>query len=598
MKNRIAFVLLLSCFALLNFMWAQSHQFALGESEFLLDGNPFQMRSGEMHFQRVPKEYWKDRLIKIRALGLNTVSTYVFWNALEPIKSQWNFEEENDLKTFIELAQQLGLYVYLRPGPYVCAEWDGGGLPAWLMNEPKLKIRSFNEPFLKHVKDYFSKLSEIIKPLQISNGGPIILLQIENEFGSFGADEKYLDELVRYWRELNITIPFTTSDGANEKMLVNGTIKDCAVGLDPGSKKEHFDLAKKMNPGVPVFCGEYYPGWLTHWGEKKWASVDPSIVLEDIRWFMRHNLSFNLYVIHGGTNFGWMAGSNGNSMKIEPDVSSYDYGAPIAENGDLRPVYFDIQLAIYQYITDGSFWADPVKNSEKLKHPSIVPQYCGHLYDQLPQEFRTGEIVSMETLNHYYGCILYRTKLEVKKNDSIVLNELHDYASIYIDGKYITSLNRMNHDSILVIEKNYDNAVTLDILVEPFGRINYGREMFDSKGITKNVLINHVKIPQWEIYVLDMKCKHFNDKPKGEPGAYYKAELSIEKPTDCYINMSQWKKGYVWVNGKMLGRFWNIGPQQSLYLPGVWLNKGVNEILIFDYLAKDPKPISFQDQLD
>ncbi len=300
--------------------------FGFQGTEFVLDGRPFQILAGELHFQRIPREYWKDRLLKARALGLNTIGTYVFWNALEPEPGQWDFSGRNDLAAFIAEAREAGLWVLVRPGPYTCAEWDFGGLPAWLLRAPDIKVRCSDPRFLAACGKYIEKIAGILRPLQVHEGGSVLMVQIENEYGSYGNDRGYLSALKDLWEKNGLRVPFSTADGAAPHMLEAGTIPGCAIGLDPAASREEFAEAEKLGRNVPVFCSELYPGWLTHWGEP-WARTPAEDILKDLRWLLENRKSFSLYVLHGGTNFGFWAGAN-MGKAYQPDVTSYDYDAP------------------------------------------------------------------------------------------------------------------------------------------------------------------------------------------------------------------------------------------------------------------------------
>ncbi len=323
---------------------AGQSSFRFDGPRFLLDGKPFQIVAGELHFQRIPKEYWKDRLLKARAMGLNTVCTYVFWNLLEPEPGQWNFGGGNDLAGFIRTAKEAGLYVIVRPGPYACAEWDFGGLPAWLLRTPDIKVRCMDPRYMSAAQSYIRKLAEVVGPLLIARGGPVLMIQIENEYGSYGNDRTYIETLKKTWEGAGISGPFYTADGATPYMLEAGSLRGAAIGLDPGTSEKQFAEAAKLGRNVPIFCSELYPGWLTHWGEA-WASVKTEEVLADMRWLLENGKSFSFYVVHGGTNFGFLAGANyGN--EYQPDVTSYDYDAPLNEMGQPTPKYFAIRDAL------------------------------------------------------------------------------------------------------------------------------------------------------------------------------------------------------------------------------------------------------------
>src|SRR5579872_4656479 len=329
---------------------AQIHHFALSSSEFLLDGKPFQIISGEMHPARIPREYWLQRIRMAKAMGCNTIAAYVFWNYLEPEPGQWDLRTGNhDIAAFIRLCQQEGMWVLLRPGPYVCAEWDWGGLPTWLLKTPDIKVRCMDPRYMRAVRKYIARLSQEVVGLQCDKGGPILMVQVENEYGSYGNDRNYVRELHRLWQQNGVTGPFYTADGPTPYMLEAGSLDSCAIGLDSGGSDADFDQASWRNPNVPAFSSETYPGWLTHWKEK-WQRPDTSDIMNEVRYLLSHKRSFNLYVVHGGTNFGYTAGANAFSpTQFQPDVTSYDYDAPINEQGRATAKYYALRKLIGEY---------------------------------------------------------------------------------------------------------------------------------------------------------------------------------------------------------------------------------------------------------
>ena len=329
------------------------HTFKLGTSEFLLDGQPFQIISGEIHPARIPAEYWRQRIKMAKAMGCNTISAYIFWNYHESEEGVYDFSTWNhNIREFIKIVQEEEMWLILRPGPYVCAEWELGGIPPYLLRIPDIKLRCLDPRYMAAAERYIARLAEEIKPYLITKGGPILMLQIENEYGSYGNDKDYLMRLKEIWTSLGIDIPTFTGDGPTTMMLEAGTLPGSAVGLDSGSSKEDFDLAAKMNPGVPVFSSETYPGWLTHWGEK-WAKRDSIELVKEVKFLMDNRKSFNFYVLHGGTNFGFTAGANSGGKGYEPDVTSYDYDAPVNEQGRPTPKYMTLRNLFGSYLPKG-----------------------------------------------------------------------------------------------------------------------------------------------------------------------------------------------------------------------------------------------------
>jgi len=606
---------------------APARSFKLGPSEFLLNGKPFQIRAGEMHFQRIPREYWKDRLLKARAMGLNTVCTYVFWNAIEPEPGRWDFGGNNDLAGFIKTAQEAGLWTIVRPGPYACAEWDFGGLPIWLLRTPDIKIRCMDPVYLAACQRYIARIADIVRPLQIHQGGPVLMLQIENEYGSYGNDRAYLLALKSMWEKGKIDIPFYTADGAAPYMLEAGSIPGCAIGLDPAASDKEFAEAAKLNRNVPVFCSELYPGWLTHWGEK-WARVSARDVVKDLRWLLDHKKSFNLYVVHGGTNFGFWAGAN-MGESFQPDVTSYDYDAPIDEMGRPTPKYDAIRELLAKYSREGTdepegkISAETPMPSPVLEIPSLTLTESASLFDGLRSPIKSAQPKPMEFLGQNQGYILYRTHLVGHRSGKLKIWELHDYANVYVDGKFVGTLNRAKKEDTIEIPKSDPPAENLDILVEGMGHINFGQFMIDRKGITDRVTLNGMTLMDWEIYSLPMDAAFIAGikfKPMGlttprtstaaagsaaapapavktasqqplRPGMFYRGSFELNYLGDVCLDMSGWKKGVVWVNGRNLGRYWEIGPQKSLYCPAPFLRNGRNEIVVFDMHKTAPAEI-------
>jgi len=588
-----SFLLAISTFA--GALAGQTPSFRFEGTEFILNDKPFQIIAGELHFQRIPKEYWKDRLIKARVMGLNTIATYVFWNALEPEPGQWNFTGNNDLAAFIRAAKDAGLYVIVRPGPYACAEWDFGGLPIWLLRTPDIKVRCMDPRYINACDAYIKKLAGEIRDLLFNRGGPILMIQIENEYGSYGNDRTYVLTLKKMWETAGIPGPFCTADGATPFMLEAGSIPGVAIGLDPGTSEKHYAEAAKLNRNVPVFCAELYPGWLTHWGEK-WASVKTEDLLPDVQWVLDNKKSFSFYMFHGGTNFGFTAGAN-FSDRYEPDVTSYDYDAPLNELGRPTPKYFALKELLERYQPAGTKLPDLPAPLPVIEIPAFTINQTTSLFDNLPLPFLSPQPKPMEFYNQNNGFILYRTKLVGHHSGKLTITELHDYATVYVDGKYAGTLDRSKKEPTIEIPKTDPPAQMLDILVEGMGRINYGQHMIDRKGITDRVTLNGMTLMGWEVFTLPMEGRYLTSLkfifgiPPETPGVFFRGAFDLQELGDTYLDMSQWKKGVVWVNGRNLGRYWEIGPQKRLFLPAPFLKKGKNEIIIFDLHQTKPAPV-------
>jgi beta-galactosidase GanA len=585
----------LAVLALASGLGAQQRTFRLGESDFLLNGKPFRIMAGEIHYQRIPREYWADRLLKLKAAGLNTVGTYVFWNALEPEPGRWDLAGGNDLAAFIRTAQRAGLWVIVRPGPYACAEWDFGGLPAWLLRTPDIKVRCSDPRYLAACESYVLKLAEVLRDLQVHRGGPVLMVQVENEYGSYGNDRGYMEALKGFWEKGGLEVPLFTADGATPYMLEAGTLPGAAIGLDPGTNEKDFAEAARLGRGVPIFCSELYPGWLTHWGEP-WARVKTEEFLPDLRWLLDNGKSFSLYMFHGGTNFGFTAGAN-FSDKYQPDVTSYDYDAPLDEAGRPTPKYGAIRDLLARYQPKGVTLPPLPEPLPFITVPAIALEETASVFDNLPTAVRSAQPAPMEAYGQRSGFILYRTRLLGHRGGKLTATDLHDYATVFADGRYLGTIDRTKGESSLDIPKAEPANQALDILVEAMGRINYGPRLLDRKGITDRVTLNAMTLMGWDVHLLPMDEDfmggiRFGRRPAERPGNFFRGAFDLQKVGDTYLDMSGWKKGVVWVNGHNLGRYWEIGPQKRLYCPAPFLKAGTNEIIVFDLHALRAAPIA------
>ena len=597
MKN-ILFSLILLCVTLAA--QTSKHTFSLSPDNFLLDGKPFQMISGEIHPARVPKEYWRHRIQMAKAMGCNTIAAYIFWNYHETSPGKFDFKTANrDISRFIKIAQDEGMWVLLRPGPYVCAEWDFGGLPPYLLKIPDIKVRCMDPRYMKAVERYINTFSKIVKPLLITNGGPILMVQIENEYGSFGNDKNYLEALRKIWLKNGIDVPFYTADGATPYMLEAGNIDGAALGLDSGSNENDFEQAKNRNPNVPAFSSETYPGWLTHWGEK-WARPDTTDLMKEVKFLMDNKKSFNFYVVHGGTNFGFTAGANSGGKGYEPDLTSYDYDAPINEQGSPTPKYFALRNLISHYV--GKLPEIP-KPIHTIEIPEIKMESFSSVWDNLPKPIWSVQPKPMEAFDQYEGFILYKTKLIGHKSGKLTITDLHDYATIFLNGEYIGKLDRREAEKTIDIPKSDVKDPVLEIFVEAMGRINFAQQLIDRKGITDRVTLNGMTLMNWEVYNLPFNSRYVQSIKNSaitqdRPGIFFKGTFDLNEVGDTYIDMRNYKKGVVFVNGNNLGRYWEIGPQKRLYCPAPFLNKGKNEIVVFDLLAIKSENVRGKKTLD
>ena len=593
--NKTAIIISLLLFSLCSTAQTK-HNFALSKTDFLLDGKPFQIISGEMHPARIPKEYWRHRIQMAKAMGCNTVAAYIFWNYHEQQEGVFDFTTENrDIAAFIKICQQEGMWVLLRPGPYVCAEWDFGGLPPYLLKYPDIKVRCMDPRYMAAAERYIGELAKQVNALQCVNGGPILMVQIENEYGSYGNDKNYLEALRKAWIKNGIKVPFYTADGATTYMLEAGHIKGTAIGLDSGGSDADFEQASKSDPDAPAFSSETYPGWLTHWGEK-WQRPDTNDLKKEVEYLLQHKKSVNFYVIHGGTNFGFTAGANAFSpTQYQPDISSYDYDAPI--NGQGRPTakYFTLRNLIAKYVPYKI--PDVPKEIAAIEIPAIDMKCMTTIWNRLPAPILSVQPKPMEDYGQNQGLILYRTKLIGHKSGKLKLWEPHDYALVFLNGKFIDTVYRDGGNWTVDLPKTGMENPTLDILVEGMGHINFAQFMNDRKGITDRVTLNGMTLMNWEIFSLPMDAAFVTKAAQADrgmddrKGMFFKGNFSLPGTGDTYFDMSNYSKGMVYVNGHNLGRHWNIGPQQRLYCPAGWLKKANNEIIVFDLLQTDAKPI-------
>jgi beta-galactosidase len=572
---------------------ASPHTLRANGDHFELDGKPFQIISGAIHYERVPRAYWRDRLLKARAMGLNTIETYVFWNKHEPSPGEFDFRGQNDVAEFIHEAQQEGLFVILRPGPYVCAEWEFGGYPAWLLREPGMVVRSSNPAFLAAASRWLHRLGQELAPLQSENGGPIIAVQVENEYGSFGSDHAYMEQIHHLLLDSGFNKAMLyTADGAAE--LEKGSLPElpAVINFGTGEAKGEFAALAKIRPNGPKMCGEYWAGWFDHWGDKHHRE-DAAAEAAELKWMLDQGYSVNLYMFHGGTSFGWMNGANSNGKNYEPDVTSYDYDAPVSESGELEPKFFLFRDAIRQ--ATGKTPPAPPESLPVRMMPTVALTNMAPLWQNLPKPITSEQILSMEDVGQSYGYILYRTTITHRQSGELHIDELHSYAQIYLDGTIVGTLDRRLNQSTLPIHITHDNA-QLDILVENTGRVNFGGQLPNERaGITHQVLLANATLTGWSIYPLPMLgVSQMKYKPGACTGAcFYQATFQVDDPADTFVDTRSLGKGEVWINGEPLGRFWNVGPQQTLYLPAPWLKKGKNEIVVFDLNGESRRSVPF-----
>jgi len=571
---------------------ATGHSFRVDGDHFALDGKPFRVLAGEMHYARVPRAYWRDRLRKAKAMGLNTITTYVFWNVHEPEPGVYDFSDNNDVAEFVREAQQEGLYVNLRPGPYSCAEWEFGGFPAWLLKDHAMVVRGSDPNFIAAASRWMHRLGQELAPLQIDRGGPIIMVQIENEYGSFGNDRDYLNQI----RQMIVSSGFTgaqlyTADGADQ--MPNGSFADlpAAVNFGTGEALDSFEKVLKMRPNQPHMAGEYWDGWFDHWGGKHEVR-DTQQQIAEFRWIVQRGYSVSVYMFHGGTSFGFMSGANSNDKDYQPDVTSYDYQATLDESGRPTPKY----MAFRDIITRATgVTPPPIPNTPApIAIPAIKLDAAHSLWSTLPDSIPSKQPLTMEDVDQNYGYILYRTMLQAAGDGDLVLDQLHSYARVYLDGTFIGSLDRRLEKMSLPLHVAHSGQ-RLDILVEDSGRVNFSIVIRGERaGITKQVLWQGKPLQDWSIYPLPMKEPDqltFSEDPCSGP-CFERGHFKLAKTGDTFLDVRTLGKGAIWINGHAIGRYWDIGPQDTLYVPAVWLQEGDNEIVVFDLKGKPGTVVS------
>jgi beta-galactosidase len=571
------------------FLAAQNpqHSFNVENNQFRLDGQPFQIISGEMHYARIPREYWRSRLQMAKAMGLNTVTTYVFWNVHEPKPGIYDFSGNADVAEFIREARQEGLYVILRPGPYSCAEWEFGGYPSWLLKDPDIKVRSRDPKFIAAARSWLLRLGKEVAPLQIGNGGAIIAVQVENEYGSYGDDHAYMEDIHHILLDAGFTqAQLYTADGADE--LTKGSLPEllAVINFGTGSAKGEFAKLRQLRPQGPFMSGEYWAGWFDHWGSPH-QTRSPQQEADEIGWMLRQGYSVSMYMFHGGTSFGWMNGANADGAdpdgkNYEPDVTSYDYHAPLDESGRPTPKYELLRQTIAE-----------VTGRQAPPIPAVLPAQAiapfplttaVSLWKTLPAPVHSEQPRTMEELNQSYGYILYRTTLEGPIHGELNLGKLHSYAQVYLDGRLMGAVDRRYDQHALPLDIPA-GKVRLDILVEDTGRVNFGKAIPGERvGLLSGVMAGGKPVTTWDNYSLPIEAPDKLDYSAAPcvGACFYRGSFQVASLADTFLDTSMFTKGQVWINGHNLGRVWNAGPQRTLYLPGPWLHKGMNDVVVLD----------------
>lgn len=589
--------------------------FTVGDKTFLLNGTPFVVKAAELHYPRIPRPYWEHRIKMCKALGMNTVCLYVFWNIHEQQEGKFDFTGNNDVAEFCRLAQRNGLYVIVRPGPYVCAEWEMGGLPWWLLKKKDIRLREPDPYFMERVKLFERKVGEQLASLTIQNGGPIIMVQVENEYGSYGENKAYVSairDIVRQSGFDKVTL-FQCDWASNfEKNGLDDLVWTMNFGTGADIDQQ-FRRLGELRPNAPQMCSEFWSGWFDKWGARHETRPAKAMV-EGIDEMLSKGISFSLYMTHGGTSFGHWAGAN--SPGFAPDVTSYDYDAPINEYGQATPKYWELRRTMEKYNDGGKLPAPPKAPMPVITIPKFVLTEYAPLGNGMGSSVQSRDIRSFEDMDMGWGIADYSTALpKIPVGSMLTLNEPHDFAQVFVDGKYIGKIDRVKNEKTLMLPP-VEKGAELCIRIEAMGRINFGRAIKDYKGITKEVTIsaemdgheaswnlkNWTIVPIPDNYETAVKALSVGTETSKRTrqhaklltkAGYYRGHFTLRKPGDTFLNMEAFGKGQVYVNGHAIGRFWNIGPQQTLYLPGCWLKQGRNEVIVLDVVGPKGEPTSF-----
>ena len=603
--------LLLTVLLLMTTTLVKAGHFTVGDKSFLLNGEPFVVKAAEIHYPRIPQPYWEHRIKMCKALGMNTVCIYVFWNIHEQREGQFDFTGNNDVAAFCRLAQKNGMYVIVRPGPYVCAEWEMGGLPWWLLKKKDIRLREQDPYFMERVKIFEQKVGEQLAPLTIQNGGPIIMVQVENEYGSYGENKPYVSEIrdcLRgiYGQELAL---FQCDWASNfEKNGLDDLVWTMNFGTGANIDQQ-FRRLGELRPDAPKMCSEFWSGWFDKWGAQHETRPAKDMV-DGMDEMLSKGISFSLYMTHGGTSFGHWAGAN--SPGFAPDVTSYDYDAPINEQGLPTSKYWELRTMMQKY-AEGRLPAVPKAPMPIVSVPQFRLEKVMDLCGLVTKRVENRDVLTMEDMDCGWGMIQYTTTLpDIPRKSVLTLNDCHDYAQIWVNHQFVGSIDRVKNEKSLMLPPVKKGDV-LNILVEAMGRINFGRAIKDFKGITSDVQLQTEQdghemtytLKHWVIRTMAddyeaIKTAMASNRKEVKDneaivsdGGYFKGEFTLKKVGDTFLNFEAFGKGQVWVNGHAMGRIWHIGPQQTLYVPGCWLKKGKNEVIVLDIVGPKAEPIVF-----
>ena len=610
--TRTLLLALVALFSVAASAATKSQSFSIGDKTFLLDGKPFVVKAAEVHYPRIPQAYWEQRIKMCKALGMNTLCIYIFWNSHEPQQDQFDFTGNNDIRAFVKLAQKNGMYVIVRPGPYVCAEWEMGGLPWWLLKKKDIRLREQDPFFMERLEIFEKKVGEQLGDLTIEKGGPIIMVQVENEYGSYGTDKPYISAVRDIIRKSGFDkVELFQCDWSSN--FTNNGLDDLTwtMNFGTGANIDHeFRKLGELRPNSPKMCSEFWSGWFDKWGGRH-ETRGAEAMVDGITQMLDRGISFSLYMTHGGTNWGHWAGAN--SPGFAPDVTSYDYDAPINEAGQTTEKYWILRKAMEKY--SGTWNPKTQKWEGQSKLPAVPKEYPTIAIPKFElKEFKPlvygcdsiakmGGLMTFEEMNMGWGSMMYETALPEIPLQSILRLDAHDYAQVFVNGKFVGKIDRVKHEQTLKLPA-VRKGDRLMILVEGMGRINFGRAIKDFKGIVSDVVITaevdnnettwkprqwmKVRIPDdYKNAVRALGATRDSRLNTLEPQGigYYRGYFDLKKTGDTFLNLENWGKGQVYVNGHAVGRHWYIGPQQTLYVPGCWLKKGQNEIIVLDVMG-------------
>lgn len=569
--------------------------FEIGDQEFLLNAEPFRILSGAIHYFRVHPDLWADRVHKARLMGLNTIETYVPWNEHSPTPGAFLSDGGLDLGRFLDLVAESGMHAIVRPGPYICAEWDNGGLPAWLFTDPTVGVRSSEPGYLSAVSSYMESVLDVVVPRQISRGGPVIMFQIENEYGAYGNDKAYLQHLVDLSKQLGVDVPLFTCDQPFGTMIEDGSLPELHKTGTFGSRAdERLTFLRERQPTGPLMCAEFWNGWFDNWGTHH-HTTDAAASAAELDALLTAGASVNIYMFHGGTNFGFTNGANDKGI-YEPTITSYDYDAPLSEDGHPTAKYFAFRDVIAKHF--------PVPSQVPLGRmpvpaSSLAVSHSVSLLDvPVATQLAPGSVPPVEVTGHFRGFYLYEASLP--RGGVLSFSEVRDRAQFFLDGVPVGVLSRELGERSVVIPA----GGRLQVLLEDQGRVNYGQRIGEDKGLIGPALLNGVELVDWEVGAVNLgPLDVFRDAalplPAGSPATGVAGpsvsfgSFEADSPGDRFLRLDGWTKGNAFINGFNLGRYWSRGPQRTLYVPGPLIREGANELAILELHGSATREVTF-----